>query len=107
MNDDDLLLPAEDRCVAAVFAGCGLPRAAHVGWVNGGPSHEYVEPEGKPRPERIVSAHIQTEWTCSHCGADCDVWGTAEEWMECPECGRYSFLVPFMNVPASSSQETK
>lgn len=98
MKDDDLL-PPEDCCAGNGYP-CGKRRAEHVGFQNGGPSHEYREPEGKPNPARYVSAHIQTEWTCSHCGAECDVWGEATEWMECSKCGRYSFLVPFMGDAA-------
>lgn len=97
MSDrDDDFLPPEDRCV---YAYCQKSRAAHVGWKAGGPFHEFEEPNRGPKPERCVSAHIQTEWTCSHCGAECDVWGVAEEWMECDKCGRYSYLIPFMTQP--------
>jgi hypothetical protein len=94
MDADADLLPPEDRCAEPYCYG--KPRAEHVGWQQGGPHHDFREPERKPKPERYVSAHIQTEWDCSHCGEHCDVWGVAEEWMECPKCGRDSFLVPFM-----------
>lgn len=94
MSDDDLL-PPKDECAEPY---CWKPRAAHVGFQQGGPHHEFLEPEGLPNPARMVSAHIQTDWDCVHCGEHCDVWGAAEEWMECPKCGRYSYLVPFMTV---------
>lgn len=86
----ELTLPVPDAC-----ARCQATRAAHSGWRNGGPSHDFLPPHPQPRPDRIASAHIQTEWTCTHCGSDCDVWGAAEAWMECGECGGESYLVPF------------
>jgi len=90
---DGLCLPAPDAC-----AYCGAGQAAHTSWQNGGPSHDFRSPEPGPRPDRIASAHIQTDWTCTHCGAECDVWGVAEAWMECGVCGKQSYLVPFANV---------
>lgn len=88
----DLFLPVPDSC-----GRCDKPQAVHTGWLNGGPSHDFVKLDPVPHPDRIVSAHIQTEWTCSHCGTDLDVWGVAEDWMNCTECGRDSYLVPFLN----------
>jgi ribosomal protein S27E len=91
-DDDKDLLPPADLCAEGY---CQKPRAAHVGWAQGGPHHDFKVPERTPKPEVMVSAHIETEWTCSRCGEDLMVWGVAEEWMECEKCGRYSFLVPF------------
>lgn len=96
---DDVTLPPADRCA---WSGgvCQRTRAEHdIAWVDGGPTHEFVPPEGLPRPEHTTSCHIQTDWTCTHCGAENDVWGTAAvEWMECARCGGQSFLVPFLTV---------
>lgn len=100
MTGDPDLLPPEDRCAHRQLGECGLPRAAHVGWEHGGPSHDFLEPQGAPRPERVTSCHIQTTWACTHCGEDNDVWGAAAgEWMECSSCGRNSFLIPFLDEP--------
>lgn len=101
MDDDDDLMPAEDICAGPESSyWCRKTRAEHTGWEQGGPSHEFVAPARTPKAEVCVSAHIQTDWTCCRCGAECDVWGEADAWMECDKCGRYSYLVPFMNVPA-------
>ncbi len=87
---DDDFLPIPDACV---HWGCGKPEAEHVGWRNGGPSHDYERAEPVPKPERVAGSHIETTWTCTHCGEACDVWGVAEGWMDCPECGKGSYLV--------------
>lgn len=104
MNDDEDLLPAVDRCEV-----CHKPRGEHVGWRNGGPMHDYQEPARNPRPEVIVSAHIETSWYCSRCGAYNDVWGCAAEWMECGKCGRESFLIPFATdlAPAAAAPSSQ
>lgn len=96
---DDDLLPLEDACA---YHGCALPKAAHVAWIDGGPRHTFAEQGRKPRPERITGCHIQTDWTCTHCGADCDVWGAAEGWMECADCGRDSYLIPGLTDTAGT-----
>lgn len=101
MPTDDVTLPPEDRCAAGVTGAeqfrCGKSRAEHDRrYIDGGPGHEFIAPEGEPRPEHITGCHIQTDWTCTHCGADNDVWGEVHEWMECSHCGGQSFLVPFL-----------
>ncbi len=88
-------LPPEDRCAVS---RCGRPEADHrLSWSEGGAGHSFEVPEGRPNPKHIVACHIQTDWTCSHCGQDNDVWGTAYGWMECGDCGGYSYLEPFLN----------
>lgn len=100
---DDLCLPPADACVGTGWP-CGLPAAKHVGWAHGGPGHDFIAPNGAVRPERIAPSSITTEWTCTHCGAACDVWGVADgEWMECGECGRLSFVTN--GVPESEERE--
>lgn len=85
--DDADLLPAVDVCHHPF---CGRPRADHT---RTDVAHPFAEPRRRPRPERIVEAHIVTSWTCSHCGAHNDVWGIADGWMDCPECRQWSCLV--------------
>ena len=98
-DGDELTLPPEDRCAGRGHP-CGLTRAEHTGWMNGGPSHGFAPPAPRPRPERIASSSIVTEWTCTHCGAGCDVWGVADdEWMECGVCGKQSFVAFTSGVP--------
>lgn len=100
--DEGLLLPPADRC-AGVGYHCCLPEARHVGWENGGPHHGFIAPRGAPRPDRIASSSITTAWVCTWCGAECDVWGVADnEWMECGKCGRQSFVCFTTGVPESS-----
>lgn len=101
MPTEDVTLPPADRC-----AQCSRAEIEHaILWIDGGPGHTFVVPEVAPRPEHVVSCHIQTEWTCSHCGADNDVWGlAADEWMECSHCGGQSFLFPFMTTAASERE---
>ncbi len=91
-TDDDLLTPIRDACRV-----CGLPEADHrVRWVDGGPRHDFQPPHRAPRPERITGCHIETTWTCTQCGSDCDVWGEADGWMQCTTCWTHSYLVPFL-----------
>lgn len=100
------LLPAEDRCVGSGGYSCGLPEAKHTGWQNGGPNHAFRPPERRPRPERIAGSFIQTAWVCTHCGADCDVWGVADdEWMECGECGKQSYVSVDFSTPARAGAD--
>lgn len=90
--------PPDDRCIYGSQGWqCGKPEAIHgKDWREGGELHTFTPPEGKPLPERQVSCHIQTDWTCSFCGEDNDVWGEATGWMECGKCMKDSYLVPFM-----------
>lgn len=89
-TNDDLAFPPKDECA---HSRCGRPAAAHIGWVNGGPSHEFEMPAARPRPERVAEASIETKWQCTHCGALCMVEGVADhEWMECDECQRMSYI---------------
>lgn len=92
MTTDTDYLPTPDACD---YAGCGLPRAEHTGWVNGGPSHgDFKAPPRTINPTRIAGSFIETTWTCAHCGADCDVWGVADnEWMDCGSCGKSSYVM--------------
>lgn len=104
--DPELQLPPADKCAGVTYQ-CGLPAAAHTGWENGGPNHAYVTPAPGPRPDRVASSSITTEWTCTHCGADCDVWGVADtEWMDCPECGKASFVAFTTGVPEPMDGES-
>lgn len=112
MPTEDVTLPPVDRCAHGDRGWrCGRTESEHaVRWMDGGPDHAFVAPEGAPRPEHVVPCHIQTEWTCSHCGADNDVWGAAaDEWMECSRCGGQSYLFPFMtpqpNDPSSGGTD--
>jgi hypothetical protein len=99
-EEANLYLPARDACAHYL---CGRPEATHVGFAAGGPAHPFEPPATQPQPERIASSFIQTEWTCTHCGAECDVWGVADaEWMECLECGGLSYLLCFVNAPSES-----
>lgn len=87
--ETDLFLPPADSCTT-----CGDPQAKHVSWADGGPHHKFTAPEPRPRPDRIADSSIQTDWDCTHCGASCEVSGFADsEWMECFECGNYSYLM--------------
>jgi hypothetical protein len=61
--------------------------------VNGGPNHDFAAPDPVPRPDRVAGSFIQTQWTCTHCDEENDVWGVADlEWMECAKCGGMSYL---------------
>lgn len=102
-TDDDLLTPLRDECVEWK---CGRPAAEHVGWLNGGPRHDFRAPDRGPLPERVTGCHIETTWVCTQCGADCDVWGTAYGWMQCTTCWKNSYLEPFLtDTPATSSTD--
>lgn len=93
----EVTYPPEDKCE---HPACGRTRAEHdTPWSDGGPGHEYVAPERKPRPEHITGCHIQTDWTCTHCGTNNDVWGAADGWMECGQCQGMSYLVPLLTEP--------
>jgi hypothetical protein len=70
-----------------------------VGW-NGSwgtiPVQGPEPPPPGPRPpmdHEVAESHITTEWTCAFCGADNDVWGVAEGWMDCDRCPEQSYLV--------------
>lgn len=83
--------PVPDACTER---GCRLTAAQHVGWKDGGPWHSFTPAKPQPKPERIADSFILTTWTCTHCGAQCDVWGVADrEWMQCLECGKDSYVV--------------
>lgn len=103
MPDDDYL-PIPDKCA---YSGCGLPRAEHTGWDNGVPRHGFEEPMPAVNPERIAGSFIETTWTCTHCGAGCDVWGVADnEWMECVACGKQSFVMVDFSTSQSEGSDT-
>lgn len=90
MTEDDLLLPAEDKCASRY---CSLPAAEHVLGDPDSPYHSFVAPPRQPRPEFVVEAFVMTQWQCPHCKADNDVWGVAGgEWMDCSECGKPGYL---------------
>lgn len=48
-----------------------------------------------PKPEEIADALVVTSWTCPFCKAENDVWGEGAvfSWMECPDCGKDSYLM--------------
>lgn len=98
---DDLYLPAVDACANRY---CGRPAAEHVDGqrlISDAAAyastdtilHPFAAPARQPRPERIAEAHITTQWTCTACGSEMDVWGVGEGWLDCTDCGKSSFLV--------------
>lgn len=98
---DDLYLPAADACASSY---CGRPAAEHRDTTrlistaatrldDDAILHAFVAPARQPRPERIAEAHITTQWTCTACGSECDVWGVGDGWLDCTDCGKSSFVV--------------
>jgi hypothetical protein len=90
VTDDELLLPAEDRCVHAM---CGRPEAEHGDWRQGGIFHPFAVPDRLPRPEFCAAADITTQWECAHCGAAQEVGGVCDRtWMDCDECKKETYV---------------